>query len=165
MRKLAQSPVVCVSLGRALGVAEVGEESGHQLSRCCLVLDLSIMAVWPLDVSALDKSVKTGKVITMSIFGRVWRFILLGTLGPQWSTRALQLTRSLFNFLSVVLFCRLPWKLEWQLETNGSMLVMFLVWLLHVILFSRHIWVWEKEFKISIGWPGSVQLLGGPPSH
>lgn len=99
MRKSAQSPALCVSLGRALGVAEVGEESGHQLSLCCLVLDLSVMAVWQLDVSAFDKSVKKGKVITMSVFGRVCRFMLLGTLRPWWSTGALQPTGSLFLFM------------------------------------------------------------------
>ena len=40
------------------------------------------MPVWQVDVSALDKSVKKGKVITTSVFGRVWRFVLLGTQTP-----------------------------------------------------------------------------------
>lgn len=45
MKKSAWHRVVCVSLGRALGVAQVGEESSRQLSLCYLVLDLSMMAI------------------------------------------------------------------------------------------------------------------------
>lgn len=90
--------------------------------------------LWQQDVSALVKSLRKQKVITVSVFSGVWRPLLLGPLRPQLSTgpwhlwaacSTSDLSYCFVDFVSVVLS-----KLGGgQFETSGEVLV-FLMCLL-----------------------------------